>query len=213
MSRRRSGYERKPRDFYSTPAWVTEELMKNVALPPVVLEPACGDGAISRVLTAAGVHRVVCTDIEPGPSVDAITSDFLTVGYGITDDDREIGGIVTNPPFGLADDFVELSIQRMRRGAGMVAMLLPADWDHAAKRWHLFGGCPQFARKVILTKRIRWMEGTADDKGKQPMNNHAWYIWDWRHHGPAACVYMRPQKPDQRARGRAKSSEAMKLAA
>jgi hypothetical protein len=35
------------------------------------------------------------------------------------------------------------------------------DFDHAATRTYLFGGCPVFAKKVVLTKRIRWFEDST----------------------------------------------------
>jgi len=37
-------------------------------------------------------------------------------------------------------------------------MLLRTDFDHAASRRHLFVDCAMFAKKVVLTKRIRWFE-------------------------------------------------------
>jgi hypothetical protein len=38
--------------------------------------------------------------------------------------------------------------------AGIVAMLLRCDYDHAAIRQHLFAGCRAFAKKIVLAKRI-----------------------------------------------------------
>lgn len=212
MSRRISGYERKANDFYETPAWVTSTLLRHCAIAPVVLEPACGNGAIERVLLEAG-HRVIAGDIEPGPRSSGAVEDFLSPDYEVTDAIREIGAIVTNPPFSRATEFAEMAIARMKRGAGMVALLLPCDWDHAAKRRHLFGGCAQFARKIVLTRRIRWMEGTPDDRGKQPMGNHAWYIWDWRHYGAPSLVYMQHVEAPRKARGRPREEQVVQVAA
>jgi len=42
-----------------------------------------------------------------------------------------------------------------------VAMLLRTDFDHAKTRWHLFSDCPAFACKIVLTKRIRWIENST----------------------------------------------------
>jgi hypothetical protein len=65
-------------------------------------------------------------------------------------------------------------------GNRIVAMLLRTDFDHAASRVHLFADCRMFAKKVVLTKRIRWFE---DSKGS-PSFNHCWMIWDRQHQGP-----------------------------
>jgi len=62
MRQRNLGYERQDRDFYPTPAWVTEALLRTVRLPKGVWEPCCGDGAMAQVLGAHG-HRVVGTDL------------------------------------------------------------------------------------------------------------------------------------------------------
>jgi hypothetical protein len=73
----------------------------------------------------------------------------------------------------------------MRPNGGLVAMLLRCDFDHAKSRQHLFGGCAQFAKKLILTRRIRWIENSTGS----PSFNHAWFIWDWQHQGPPVLVY------------------------
>src|SRR5262249_47347238 len=70
----------------------------------------------------------------------------------------EADGIVTNPPYSAAVRFIEHALALTKSGGGFVAMLLRTDFDHAKGRQHLFGKCPQFAQKVVLTKRIRWFE-------------------------------------------------------
>jgi hypothetical protein len=50
------------RDFYPTPPWVTEALLRRVRLPRGILEPCCGDGAMARVLEAH-CRRVVATGL------------------------------------------------------------------------------------------------------------------------------------------------------
>jgi hypothetical protein len=67
----------------------------------------------------------------------------------------------------------------------VVAMLLRTDFDHAATRAHLFARCPMFAKKVVLTKRIRWFE---DSRGS-PSFNHCWMIWDRQHRELPTLAY------------------------
>ena len=72
---------------------------------------------------------------------------------------------------------------------GFVAMLLRCDFDHAKRRAYLFADCPQFAKKVVLTRRIVWFV-EADGKPKaSPSFNHAWFLWDWQHAGPPVVTY------------------------
>jgi hypothetical protein len=76
-----------------------------------------------------------------------------------------------------------LSKNLERRSMGKVAMLLRTDYDHAKGRQHLFGECPIFAKKLVLTRRIVWFDGP------NAAFNHAWYIWDWKHVGPPVLAY------------------------
>ena len=59
------------------------------------------------------------------------------------------------------------------------------DFDHAASRAHLFADCAMFAKKVVLTKRIRWFENSNGS----PSFNHCWMIWDRQHRGPPTLAY------------------------
>jgi hypothetical protein len=43
-------------------------------------------------------------------------------------------------------------------------MLLRTDFDHAGCEPHLFADCAMFAKKVVLTKRIRWFEPRSAKK-------------------------------------------------
>lgn len=55
MSQRNSGYERRPQDYYPTPAWVVDALDEVVPLKGrLIWEPAAGEGAMVRALEALG---------------------------------------------------------------------------------------------------------------------------------------------------------------
>jgi hypothetical protein len=62
MRQRNLDYARQERDFYPTPAWVMEALLRRVPLPNGIWESCCGDGAMAQVLESHG-HRVVGTDL------------------------------------------------------------------------------------------------------------------------------------------------------
>lgn len=175
MSQRDSGYERKERDLYETPAWVTLALVPHLPRPPqCVWEPAAGGGKMVAALGVLDAH-IHGSDIESG-------TDFLRqmkpIGGGPT-------AIITNPPYVLAQEFISHALALMEPIGGMVAMLLRTDFDHAKTRQFLFSSCPPFAKKVVLTKRIQWFE---DSKGS-PSFNHAWFIWDWKHQGSPTLAY------------------------
>jgi hypothetical protein len=169
MSQRDSGYERKERDLYETPEWVTEALLPHLRHFEYCWEPAAASGKMVRVLEMAG-YKVLASDISAG-------EDFFKI-------DPPTEAIITNPPYELAREFIGRALSSTRPN-GFVAMLLRTDFDHAKTRQYLFSRCPQFSKKVVLTKRIRWIEGSTG----QPSFNHAWFIWDWKHSGPPTLAY------------------------
>lgn len=171
VSQRDSGYERKERDLYETPAWVTEALVPHIHKRiENIWEPAAGSGKMVRALISSGFN-VTSSDIDDG-------TDFLDASGP-----PHYSAIITNPPYILALEFIERSLALTKPRWGFVAMLLRTDYDHAATRGHLFR--PPFSKKVVLTKRIQWFEGS---KGS-PSFNHAWFIWDWKHSGPPTLAY------------------------
>ena len=173
MSQRDSGYARIERDAYETPEWVTLALVPQLPFmnTRTIWEPACGSGKMLRALRSRGIS-VYGSDVTDG-------LDFLKTTETETD------AIITNPPYELASEFCTHAIALMQSHKGLVAMLLRTDFDHAKTRQHLFGGCPQFAKKLVLTKRIQWFEHST----ASPSFNHAWFIWDWKHNGPPVLAY------------------------
>ena len=172
MSQKASGYQRVERDLYETPAWVTRALLPHIPTGLAIWEPAAGSGKMANALMDGG-HKVWATDIS-----DPCPTDFLLTV------DRSWRAIVTNPPYELAQEFIDHAM-RMVGGDGLVAMLLRTDFDHAKTRQHLFGKCPEFSKKLVLTRRIKWFE---DSKG-QPSFNHAWFIWDMARRGEPTIAY------------------------
>ena len=60
-------------DLYETPEVATLALLRAEPLPRAIWEPACGPGAIVRVLRDAG-HRVIATDLFDYHSPEASRS-------------------------------------------------------------------------------------------------------------------------------------------
>ena len=170
MSQRDSGYERRERDLYETPEWVTEALLPHLPRQLAIWEPAAASGKMARVLDAK-----LATDIDGhGGHLD-----FLRQALP-----NGINAIITNPPYESAQEFIKHALN-LTQGVGIVAMLLRTDFDHAKTRQHLFGKHPAFAKKLVLTRRIKWFE----DSTGSPSFNHAWFIWDWGHKGPPTLAY------------------------
>lgn len=148
-------------DFYPTPPEATEALLTlNLwGGSRKVWEPACGDGAISRVLARAG-NDVVSTDL--------IDRGFGTGGVDFLKATSLLAPIViTNPPFKLAEQFIRHALDL---GAETVAMLLKMTFWNAAKRIPLFEEHPP-AIIAPLTWRLDFTGGGA------PTMDCGWAVW------------------------------------
>ncbi|MCR9254724.1 MAG: SAM-dependent methyltransferase [Alphaproteobacteria bacterium] len=176
-----SRYAREPDDFYRTPAWVTEALLRRLILPfnAKVWEPAAGDGAILDVLEGNGLNTYG-SDLNPQRH-DIVLGDFL-------EDDLSappgIDAIITNPPFKILDDWARATLRRSDHWRVPVALLARQEWDCAAKRWDLTSS---LAMKIVLTSRPIWFPDR--ELKASPRHNYAWYVWKPGHTGPAQLVY------------------------
>jgi tRNA G10 N-methylase Trm11 len=91
-SSRRSFARREPFEFYPTPPEATRALLSVERFEGTIWEPACGDGAISKVLEAAGYYVI---------STDLIDRGYGTGGVDFLKTTEALGrNIVTNPPYG-----------------------------------------------------------------------------------------------------------------
>lgn len=154
-------------DYYPTPAWMTQALIKRVH-PFDVLEPCAGDGAIARVFVADR-KRVFTNDIDPRWKtdwhMDATSDDFweaVRTSYW-----KSYWG-VTNVPFDLADVIVPLAVKTLP----CFATILRLSWLEPTKaRQRFLAANPP--RTVIVMPR--W-----DFKGRGQTDSvtSAWFVWE-----------------------------------
>lgn len=179
MAQRNSGYERKERDLYETPTWVTGVLLPHIPKGAVIWEPACATGRMANVLKAKYASDIVTSYGDDGV-------DFL--GVSTLSGREDCTAIITNPPFAkMAESFIRHALGLTKDVNGFVAMLLPIDFDSAKTRRDIFADCPAFSRKIVLTKRIVWFD--KGDGTSNPSANHAWFCWDWTQKGPPVISY------------------------
>ena len=168
-------YPRKDNELYLTPDWCTEVLLRNVEFEGLTWEPAAADGRMADVLFKNNI-KTIATDIEPLDR-QVKQHDFLLSPGPLQ---GKFKNIVTNPPYKLAQQFIEQAISIIEPVKGTVAMLLRNEYDSAATRQHLFSGCPGFSFKLVLTRRPKWAPG----KGNSPRHNFSWFVWDFNAAGP-----------------------------
>lgn len=169
-------------DLYETPACAVEALLAVERLPDgIIWEPACGPGAIVRVLRDRG-HYVYATDLVDYKSDDQDDSaiDFLMepqlpgVGY--------FGCILTNPPFKLADQFVRHALTLCPR----VYMLLRLAFLESERR-RLILEDGSLARVYVFRNRLPMMHRHGYSRTSKQASSaipFAWFVWDRTHSGP-----------------------------
>ncbi len=159
---------RRPLDFYPTPPHAVQSLLDRERFTGLVLEPACGDGAIVRVLQAYG-YDVEATDILDG-------KDFFARS-------ETVPNIVTNPPYRQTLDFI---LHAKKIATRKVAMLLPVEFLHGATRFELFQDRRFPLKNVyVFSSRLRFGSETDATVG------HAWYVWDRKYKGEARLGWIR----------------------
>ena len=180
-----SGYDREGRDFYATPDWVTEALLRHVRLRGPVWEPCCGDGAMAKVLASRG-HNVVSSDIaERGFGTPGI--DFLAC-RSLPNDCRSI---VTNPPYGDTGShkgqarsslamlkFLQHALTLAASVQGQLALLVRLQWIAGQRAAAVMSAAP-FAATIVLTRRIQWF--SMGERTNHAQHHHAWVVFDHAH--------------------------------
>ena len=166
-------------DLYETPEVATKALLRAEPLPRTIWEPACGRGAIVRVLRDAG-HRVIATDLIDyhSPDQDHAGPDFLLERMA----PHGVEMIVTNPPFKSAAQFAAHALDLCPR----VAMLLRLSFLESgnekteagrARLFALDGG--HLARVFVFIDRLPMMhrDGWAGNRVSNP-TPFAWFVWE-----------------------------------
>lgn len=152
-------------DFYPTPAWATVALIENEPFKGSIWECACGDGAMSQVLSRTG------SDVY---SSDLYDRGFGEVGIDFRTARRVSENIVTNPPFNAAEDFVRSGLANAR---GKLALLLRLAFLEGAGRQHsIFSKTPP-TRVWVFSERITFYPKNAERKGSGT-TAYAWFVWD-----------------------------------
>ena len=135
-------------DLYETPPEATLALIAHESLPHFIWEPASGRGAISKVLRRTG-HEVIESDLIDYGRRGVRVANFFH--YSST----TVKCIVTNPPYKLADRFVEHAL----RLSPKVIMLLRLAFLEGTGRSRIIDRSP-LARVYVFRNRLPMMHQT-----------------------------------------------------
>jgi hypothetical protein len=179
-----SGHAREVRDFYATPDWVTEALLRHMRPRDMVWEPCCGTGAIADTLLRRG-YPVLASDIADHgygtPGIDLLACTAMPPGCG---------ALITNPPYGDGGeqrerartpsallDLLRHLLALTAAAEAQLALLVRLQWIAGQRAAALIDAAP-CTHIVALTRRIRWFEQGGVTNNAQ--HHHAWVVFDHR---------------------------------
>lgn len=152
--------QRKKSDFYETPYSMTRRFLDEYTFTNEILEPACGSGAVVKVLQERG-YDVTYYDAE---------TDFLK-------ETRKWQNVVTNPPFSLAHEFIEKCAEVCTEE---FALLLPLSYLHGKKRYDDFYANNKIGLKAVYVFTRYPLLGESlreDGKYRTGMMVYAWFVF------------------------------------
>lgn len=164
-------------DYFPTPEWATHALIDNEGFEGEIWEPACGDGAMSRVLERTGC---------PVHSTDLFDRGYGEAGVDFLRADHVSDNIVTNPPYNSAEAFVRAGLARSRR---KMALLLRLAFVEGANRQRtIFTKTPP-TRVWVFSERITFYPAGAVQKGSGT-TAYAWFVWDQQDPGKTEMKWL-----------------------
>jgi len=171
---------RRANDFYPTPAWVTQGLLRTYPPPrgAGLLDPCAGDGAILRELHTFDPDAALYgleLDLQLAQTCALVAPQGSSVGVGdwftYADPIQAYvprAAVITNPPFSLAMEFVSSCVARFP----YVAMLLRLGFLATRKRSAWINAHP-VTQLIVLGARPSFTGCGGTDS-----QEYAWFVWD-----------------------------------
>lgn len=162
--------EREKNDFYATNPHAMEIALpyfKAIGLSHNVWECACGEGHLSEVLIKNGYN--------------VYSSDLIDRGYGDTKNflactEPFDGDILTNPPFKLAEKFVQRGMELVDDGH-KVCLFLKIQFLESKSRYELFKKCP-LKHLMVYSERQQCSKNADFKKYKATTQCYAWFVFE-----------------------------------
>ena len=159
-------------DFYATHPDSTKALLKVEELIYPALEPACGEGHISKLLNEDLIQScdLVYRGYGIGGSTNFLTDDII----------GEFNTVITNPPFSLFQEFVEKALIIAKKKIIMFGKLQALE---GKKRGTFMQNSPLKTVYVFKARQQPLRNGSEiDELTGSKMNSNtmafAWYVWE-----------------------------------
>lgn len=176
MSATNRGATRNKADFYPTPPEVIHNYLNANPIAKLdcnILEPCAGSGNIVTILKNRGYTNVDAVEIREeekefleNRADNVYIGDFLMM-EGLA---NKYDVIITNPPYNLAQQFIEKSLDIVKPN-GKVIMLLRTNFLESKKRFEFWQKNPP-SRLYVLSQRPSFTGKGTD------ATSYSWFVWD-----------------------------------
>jgi hypothetical protein len=166
-------------DYFPTPTWATLALIRHEEFTGQIWEPACGDGAMARVLEETGC---------PVRGTDLYDRGYGDCGHDFLTATTPADNIITNPPFNSAEGFVEKGLALSRMKLALLLRLAFLEGGRRAK--DIFAHTPP-ARVWVFSERITFYPAGLTAKGSGT-TAYAWFVWDKQASKTAEIRWLMP---------------------
>lgn len=169
----------KEAEFWETPPWAADAILRAELLTPRVWDPCCGKGVISDAALRAG-YKVLSTDLHDwgydrlhDSRANANFLDCLLPQGGL---DQCEFTIFMNPPFSKAVEFVE---QAQALGARKIVCFQRFAWFESDTRYAFWRGNPPQRIYVCADRATCWLGSVPpEDRTSGTTTAHAWFVWE-----------------------------------
>ena len=177
MSAANRGTKRNESDFYETPQDAIHALLDNYLVThsktDAILEPSAGNGAIIKALRKYGydnyIHAIEIRK-EERSTLKRLADTATTEDFFETDKTIFWDVIIGNPPFSLAQEFIEHSLKLLNPG-GRLIFLLRTNFLESQKRFEWWQDKIP-TRLYVLSKRPSFTGKGTD------ATSYSWFIWE-----------------------------------
>lgn len=171
---------RHPDDYYRTPAFATRAILRKIdqlhAVPRRILDAGCGDGAIlielSRYWPKAALYGVELDAGRADVARFAVETATVVAGDFLTGDiARHFDLCVMNPPFSLAQQFIERALKH----CSVVASLQRQNFSASLERVPFHRAHP--SDMYVLPRRPQFAKAVhCVGAGKKPKDGCGWQV-------------------------------------
>lgn len=165
-------------EHFETPQWAAREILKHEILTNIVIDPCVGVGILANEARAAS-YIVKAFDIHDWGFRDTHfeVCDFLSILA--LDFPPQAFSIFMNPPFSLAEKFVEKSFEL---GARKIVCFQRFAWWESRGRRTFWDKYPPNRIYICGDRADCWRHDIAQDqRGSSSPTAHAWFVWEPAH--------------------------------